>query len=888
MLVDPLAIAAAGGTVLTANKRLARELVRRYDEQQVAAGLAVWATPQIFSFTAWTTRQLQLLRRDSDLLAECQLQRSWELVIAADAETAGRALLQLPQAARRAREAHQLLQSYRVDFSAAGAGVDQVAFLRWRSAWQAWAGRERWLDQGSALQLVTAAVADGTLTVPRQLVFAGYDDLPPAVTELCRCLDARGCTVVTWEPPVTAARPEVWSGADPAEEVRACACWIRTRLTARPGMMIGVVAPQLEDYRQLIERIFRSEIDPAGCLAGDAGPDPFTLSLGVSLGREGVVSAALRLLALSDPLRIEEIGWLLRSPYLGGAGAEWADRARADRELRRRGRSSWSLSALQRALRHLAGVRRMAELVEAVISLRQDRRRRPPGAWSEQFAVTLDACGWPGERGLHSREFQAMSHFKELLGQLAALDRVSPPVARHDAVACLQQLASDTVFQPETPETRVHVLGMLEASGFTFDALWILGLHEGAFPAPPRPNPFLPLPLQSRLCMPHADALREGDFARSVSRRLFAAAPTVLLSWPRQHNGGPQRPSPLLRGLPEALLPEPVSVDPVLVISANGRILETLEDRRAAALNSRRPFAGGTAILKDQALCPFRAFAHHRLRARQLDAPDVGLDDMARGSLMHTLLEKFWQDVRSLDHLQSLNADDLAGRLQVCAEHAVARLERERRCDLAPRLRRLESKRLITFAQEWLKEEAARTPFEIVELEKQHVETLGRLTITTRIDRIDRLADGTLAVIDYKTGRVQVDQWFDQRITEPQLPIYCIGIGPERVGAVLFASLRNRHHERGFLGLAATHGLWPGPEKTLDSLLEERGWAGFADLCAYWRSTLTVLGDAFAGGVATVDPIDRLKTCRYCDLVPLCRILARGSLFLAGEGDNGA
>lgn len=881
------AIAAAGGTILTANRRLARELVRQYDRQQMAAGAEVWASPAIFSLSAWLTRHLQLLRRETDLLGEPQLQRSWEQVVAADAETFKRDLLQLPQAARRAREAHQLLEEYRADFTPLDGDEDQAAFLRWRAAWLERAGREGWLDRGAALRLVTTVIADGALAVPERLVLAGFDDLVPAVTTLREQLTRRGCTVTTCQSATfVGMQPGVWPAPDMAGEVRACACWARGQLVARPEMTIGVVVPQLSDYQGLIERVFRAEFDPAGCLGGDDGPEPFVLSLGTPLAREGVVSAALRLLALADPLRIEELGWLLRSPYLAGSLSERHFRPRADRELRRRGRVSWPLAALVRTLRSLPGIPCLTNVFETLAAERKGPRRALPGEWSGRFGMLLESCGWPGERGLHSREFQAVRHFKELLGELAALDRVSSPITRGEAVALLQRLAAETIFQPEGPESRIKILGLLEAAGFNFDALWVLGLHEGAFPAPPRPNPFLPLALQSRLRMPHADAVREGDYAAAVSRRLFAAAPTVILSWPGQVDGAPLRPSPLLRGIPTESLQLPPSVAPALAISRTGESLEALSDEAAPPLNSRKPFAGGTGILKDQALCPFRAFAHHRLRARGLEAPDIGLDDLARGSLIHTVLESFWKTTRDQAELLAMTPEQLSERLQACAEQAVARLERERRCDLPPRQRQLELKRLLALARAWLAEELRRTPFAIVEIEKQHVAQVGRLVLTTRVDRIDRLDDGRLAVIDYKTGQIDVGQWSDARLTEPQLPLYCIGAGGEEVGAVLFAALRSRRRERGFRGLAATAGLWPAQEEALRKLLAERGWQEFADLCSYWRATLTALGDDFANGQAAVDPVKPGKTCTHCDLVPLCRILEHGPVTAGEEGGD--
>src|SRR5512139_3371290 len=132
MSSDLLDIAARGGTVLTATKRLARELVRQFDQRQVAAGLSVWPSPQVLTLPAWVIRQLQQLRRETALLSDSQLQHGWEQAISADPRTAQRDLLQLAALARRAREAHLLLASFRVDFAPLDGDEDQAAFLRWR------------------------------------------------------------------------------------------------------------------------------------------------------------------------------------------------------------------------------------------------------------------------------------------------------------------------------------------------------------------------------------------------------------------------------------------------------------------------------------------------------------------------------------------------------------------------------------------------------------------------------------------------------------------------------------------------------------------------------------------------------------------------------------
>jgi probable DNA repair protein len=769
MIVDPLRIVATGGGVLTVNKRLARQLVRRYDQQQVDDGLTVWPTPAILSLDAWTMRLLQQLRMENRLLTDAQSQHLWEEIVTKDVTAAGRDLLQVPQAARRASEAHRLLSDYLIDFTVIEADEDHLAFLRWRKAWQERLRRESWLDRADIMPTVTAALATGQCQPPSAVVLAGFDELSPVVRRLCAALEERGCRVTLWEPSVAPAANLTRHGAsDRLDEVRSCARWVRLRLEHNPRTRVGVVVPRLADYQGLIERIFRAELDPPGCLTLDAGPESFSLSLGTPLADEGVVRAALRLLSVVEPIRLEDIGWLLRSPYLGGARPEGAERARADRLLRKRGRSEWRLAAL---VRILANVPRMAALVTSLQEAGRDSHRRLPGEWAEYFANLLERCGWPGDRGLSSREFQAIRHVREVLGQLAALDRVSAAIARGQALATFKRLAVESIFQPEGGEGRVQVLGLLEAAGLDFDALWVLGLHEGAFPSPPRPNPFLPLAVQSRLRMPHADARRERQFAEQLGRRLFAAAPEVVVSWPRQHDGASLRHSPLLGPLPTAQLTMVPSADPFHATCAMPCLFETVVDDQAMALPVDKPFSGGTNILKDQALCPFRAFAHHRLHAEGLESPDIGLDNRVRGNLVHGVLEKFWRQVAGHQALLELDQRRQGELLTAAAEEALLQHERRSRCDLPRRLRVLESRRLVAMASVWLEIERRRLPFRIAEIEQRHDARVGRLRLRTRIDRIDALPGERLAVIDYKTGRPDPGQWLDPRVTEPQLPL---------------------------------------------------------------------------------------------------------------------
>ena len=128
----------------------------------------------------------------------------------------------------------------------------------------------------------------------------------------------------------------------------------------------------------------------------------------------------------------------------------------------------------------------------------------------------LQQLGWPGERPLDSAEFQTARAWRQLLETFAALALVQPRLGPRAALARLRRLAGETPFQPETEEAPIQVLGLLEAGGLRFDALWIMGLHDEVWPPPARPNQFLPAALQRRLGLPHASAERELAYAERL------------------------------------------------------------------------------------------------------------------------------------------------------------------------------------------------------------------------------------------------------------------------------------------------------------------------------------------------------------------------------------
>jgi len=138
---------------------------------------------------------------------------------------------------------------------------------------------------------------------------------------------------------------------------------------------------------------------------------------------------------------------------------------------------------------------------------------------------------------------------------------------------------------------------------------------------------------------------------------------------------------------------------------------------------------------------------------------------------------------------------------------------------------------------------------------------------------MDRLADGSHALIDYKTGAQLTPQmWIGERPDEPQLPLYAASAA-EDIGAVAFARLRTGSMR--FMGFS----------RAKDAIPQVKP-CQWDSLQAQWRTALEGLARQFSAGDARVDPKKGFATCRSCDLQPLCRVHERLDA-LAQAADDG-
>jgi RecB family exonuclease len=173
-----------------------------------------------------------------------------------------------------------------------------------------------------------------------------------------------------------------------------------------------------------------------------------------------------------------------------------------------------------------------------------------------------------------------------------------------------------------------------------------------------------------------------------------------------------------------------------------------------------------------------------------------------------------------------------------------------------------EGTRLQGLLERWLELESARAPFQVEHIEASGETALhGGLAYQVRIDRIDRLEDGSRVLIDYKTGWVQPD-WRGERPDNPQLPMYAL-LHRENLVAVAYG--RVSAAKCCFVAESPRADIFPAVRA---SRLE--GMASFVELVAAWERRVESLAEEFSRGAAEVAPKE--TACRYCRLQGLCRV----------------
>jgi probable DNA repair protein len=892
--------------VVTPNRRLARFIERRFDLWQAARGRAAWERAEVLPFDAWVAREWQQREeraaRPSSLASRLAARVRWEEIVKQSLGDAG-ALMNLAGAARDAASAWKLAHAWRL-FHALDTmplAEDARRFIAWAREYRARCDAAHEADAAAVPDLLARQLAARPLAKP--VLAVGFDLLTPQQHHLWRaCENAATAVTLAGSPSARARRLEFTTERD---ERLACAAWARHHLRTNPQARLGIVAPDLESAGPALARALADVLSPARRLVAHlevADPALVNFSLGAPLSATAMVRDALHLLAIACQPHARQpyavLGALLRSPHVGGSEAEAAARARLDAALRALARHECALDELlDSASRSPQAARELAACADFVrrhsaakVAARASAQRQTPEDWGKRFWSILQAWGFPGERPLDSRDHQTLAAFRDGLRSLSRVGSVKARLHCAEALAMVRAELDDTTFQPESAfdgDAPIEVVGVLESGGLMFDALWVTGLDEQHWPRPARAHPLLPADLLRNAGVPEASPHAAAALDARITDAWSQAAPEVTFSHARladdMVDGEPPRAASSLTrqialaeigagGLPAA---SPSLAERLAGDAGPGAWL-TLADTPPPALPCATRIRNGASMLRDQAACAFRAFARHRLLAVSLEKPAVRPTAAERGILLHRVMQQLMGELGGHTRLADGDAGQRGAAIRRAVRNALDEAARRDPHAFTGHLESLETERLARIAREWLDVEHGRAPFEVVALEQTRDVVVGELAMRVKLDRLDALADGSRALIDYKTGDASPSRWLGPRPDEPQLPLYH-ATAEETVSVVAFARLK-RGTAFGFSGICATEGLLPGA-RTIDRM-RQTGAAPlgtWSELTAGWKSATERLARDFASGAPRLDPKRGSRTCAECDLHGLCRVTAVGA-----------
>ena len=528
--------------------------------------------------------------------------------------------------------------------------------------------------------------------------------------------------------------------ADPAAEATAIALALREAVET-PGRTAALVTPDRMLASRVSALLARWDIE-----ADDSAGRPLsqwpagTLLLAIAAAAaEGFAPVAL--LAL------------LKHPLVGGEGndrRDWLDKVRLlDRALRGP-RPAPAIEGIERHFREKDEERETRGCLAAWAAVRPlldplEAAFRPPLALDQLALALRDSAtaltgdrAWTGPDGRMAGELVAELQAADDAGDLALDTEEWVPVLR-------QMLDSRPVRPPYGGHPRVFIWGLLEARLQKADFLVLGGLNEGVWPALPAPDPWLAPKIRAELGLPGLDyrvGLAAHDFASALG------APRVLLTRARRDARSPTIASRFWLRL-EAMTGG-IARDHRLE-----RLTQALDDAGAPRPVDRpkpsppadqRPRRISVTSVDRLKADPFAFYAQAILDLRRLDPVDADHSAAWKGTAVHEVLEQW------------LAEDDCQPDRLVPRAEALLAAE-----TIHPMLRALWQPRLME-AIRWVESleatnrEEGRRP---LAAEKRGEAEIGGVTLHGKADRIDRLADGSLAIVDYKTGKAPAQKAVD-------------------------------------------------------------------------------------------------------------------------------
>ena len=627
---------------------------------------------------------------------------------------------------------------------------------------------------------------------------------------------------------------------DQETELEAIAKWAKVVSLKNPNSQIGVVIPNLSQLQHLVKSTFDQEFD-ASLL--ETHHKPYNISLGISLCQYPLIQHLLSIVKISTQIikgniDLEMLMKTVTSPYIKGALIESNSRALLVNRILGLGCEE---ATTQKVLKLMKDCPVLIQIVNALKSLKIDKKLALEDSL-DSINLLLLTWGFTSDRSLSSSEYQLFEKYQNESLILNRLSNFYKKVSLFDAIKILNTHLNSVIFQPKSGAANIHILGALEAEGLYFDYAWVSSMTSNFIPGKIKMPLFIPQKTSIEYELPNSNFLLVTEDAKVTLKALNNLSPETTYSYAKLMQNREELPSPYIdfKDYLEGSF-----------IKTSSRELIYIDDYKAPKIKELT-IKKGVKTLQNQMSCAFRGFAA-RLDIDDFEAPHIGLSRLQQGNLIHKILETFFNEIKSGASLLKLTELELDNLIEKHTESATLSLPKSN-------FKLNEKIRLVKIIRQHIDLEKQRSDFEVIKTESTSEVDINGLKFSTRIDRMDRLANGDSLIIDYKTGKdVKVSQMTGDPIDQAQLPIYAV---TNSVDGVAFATINSNDCQ--FKAITKNKSELPLTKQAINRMPE------WDKQISEWTSILDSASEQFQNGIASVLPVK--NACDYCDYDLLCRV----------------
>jgi probable DNA repair protein len=627
---------------------------------------------------------------------------------------------------------------------------------------------------------------------------------------------------------------------DQETELESIAKWAKEVSLKNPNSQIAVVIPNLSQLQHLVKSTFDQEFD-ASLL--ETHHKPYNISLGMSLCQYPLIQHLLSIVKISSQIikgniELETLMKTVTSPYIKGALNESNSRALLVNRILGLGCEE---ATTQKVLKLMKDCPVLIQIVNALRSLKIDKKIALEDSL-DSINLLLLTWGFTSDRSLSSSEYQLFEKYQNESLILNRLSNFYKKVSLFDAIKILNTHLNSVIFQPKSGTANIHILGALEAEGLYFDHAWVSSMTSNFIPGKIKMPLFIPQKTSIEYKLPNSNFLLVTEDAKVTLKALNNLSPETTYSYAKLMQNREELPSPYI-DFKDYL--------EVSFIKNSSRELIYIDDYKAPKIQELT-IKKGVKTLQNQMSCAFRGFAV-RLDIDDFEAPHIGLSRLQQGNLIHKILETFFNEIKSGASLLKLTELELDNLIEKHTESATQNLPKSN-------FKLNEKIRLVKIIRQHIDLEKQRSDFEVIKTESTSEVNINGLKFSTRIDRMDRLANGDSLIIDYKTGKdVKVSQMTGNPIDQAQLPIYAV---TNSVDGVAFATINSNDCQ--FKAITKNKSELPLTKQAINRMPE------WDKQITEWTSILNSASEQFQNGIASVLPVK--NACDYCDYDLLCRV----------------